>query len=153
MATATVQVLNVGTVQLRPRESEERLRDEVEGSVLPAATPVIQPSGREVPVVFVTGHGQPRPMPKDVKFGGLHDPLLRLLKPIQLSVSTEERYVVVNWPDVDEFGSGDTLTAALDDFSVSLGQLYHHLHAKREYGPDLLRVRQVLDEYIAQRPR
>jgi hypothetical protein len=66
----------------------------------------------------------------------------------------EESAVVVSWAEIDEFGTGETLSAALDDFAHTLRELYHHLSADDvKPGADLLRVRDVMAEYVEPRQR
>lgn len=94
----------------------------------------------------------PNPRPAKVLFGGLQDPDLRVIRPIPLDVCVEESTVVVSWAEADEFGTGENLSCALDDFSHALRELYRHLHASDTTpGADLLRVKQTLGEYIAPR--
>jgi hypothetical protein len=87
-----------------------------------------------------------------VLFGALSDPQLYLLEPIPLTVTNEGSDVVLTWDEIDEFGCGDKTTTAIDDFAQSLRELYHHLHSKEvQLGSDLLRVKGILDQYIARR--
>jgi len=153
LPTANFEVMGVGTETLRSRKDEEQVKYEVK--LLPnQASPALPDSGQAVAgFMFISGDGLPQPLPKQINFGALKDPLLRVLKPIQLSVSSEEDHIVLHWPEVEEFGTGQTLSSALDDFSASLRQLYHHLHGDAKLGVDLLNVRRILDEYVAQRPR
>ena len=73
---------------------------------------------------------------------------------IPLEVSLDESSVVVRWAEIEEFGTGDTLSDALDDFAHAVRELYHHLYADNvEPGTDLLRVKQVLGEYVEPRPK
>jgi hypothetical protein len=96
----------------------------------------------------------PNPRPSKLLFGGLQDPDLQVLRAIPLEVGVEESAVVVSWPEIDEFGSGETLSCALDDFSHTVRELYHHLYADDvRPGADLLRVRKVLGEYIEPRTK
>jgi hypothetical protein len=77
-----------------------------------------------------------------------------LRKAIPLDASVEESEVVLTWPEVDEFGHGETTSAALDDFGEALRELYAKLHAPEvQLGADLRRVKQVLDDYIEPRTK
>ena len=71
----------------------------------------------------------PNPRPSKVLFGGLQDPDLQVQRAIPLEVSVDESSVVVRWAEIEEFGTGDTLSDALDDFAHAVRELYHHLHA------------------------
>jgi len=96
----------------------------------------------------------PNPRPAKVLFGGLQDPDVQVVRPIPVDVCVEESTVVVSWAEIDEFGTGETLSCALDDFSHTVRELYHHLHAGDiTPGADLLRVKQVLGEYIEPRTK
>jgi hypothetical protein len=89
--------------------------------------------------------------PDHLLLGTVGDDRLRVLKPIPLDVSVEDVHVVVSWTEVDEFGSGDTLSQAIDDFSASLLQLRDHLLQAVSLGPDLQRVQSIVNEYVGPR--
>lgn len=154
LPTATFDVLDIGTANVRPEADENVVKNIVEGFALPLQAAVADlPSGQELNFMFITGSGLPQDLPRTVNFGSLKDPRLQVLKPIPLAVSVEEGHVVVTWDAADEFGTGETLTGAVEDFAASLRQLYHHLHNDPNLGPDLTCVRRSLEEYIAPRQR
>ncbi len=95
----------------------------------------------------------PSARPSELKFGALNDPEYQLRQPIPLAVTTEGSNVVVCWAEADEFGVGDTLGAALDDFGASVRELYRSLHESKQLGPDLENIKRILGEYIALRSR
>jgi hypothetical protein len=96
----------------------------------------------------------PNPRPSKVLFGGLQDPGVQVIRPIPVDVSVEESTVVVHWAEIDEFGTGENLSCALDDFSHTVRELYHHLNSgETKPGADLLRVKQVLGDYIEPRTK
>jgi hypothetical protein len=101
-------------------------------------------------VVFLSGALNPQ---LDViKFAAIRDPRLRMVKAIPLNVSREESHFIVDWPETHEFGTGDTLSGALDDFAGSLRELYDELFSPNaNLGPDLEKVKQTLVEYIQPR--
>lgn len=105
-----------------------------------------------LPLAFQVMTEQP-PQPTQIKFGAVIDPLLRLVKPIKLDVSSgEEAEVVVSWAEINEYGCGPTTGDALVDFGQSLRALYHELHAPDiQLGPDLVKVKATLDEFIVRR--
>lgn len=86
-----------------------------------------------------------------VMFGALTHPNLRLRKPIPLEVSTEDSAVVLTWTEIDEFGCGHSLGAAMDNFGAAVLELYHRLHEPVQLGPDLENVKHILDSYIESR--
>jgi hypothetical protein len=90
-------------------------------------------------------------LPQSVRFGALANPRLRLRKAIPLAVSTEGSATVLTWEEIDEFGCGESLGAALDNFGGALLELYHRLHEPVQLGPDLEKVKQILDKYIEAR--
>jgi hypothetical protein len=119
---------------------------------------VLLPQGEEqfqaplLPTRVLPPNELPNPRPARVLFAGLRDPRLRMVKAVPLDVTVEESNVVVCWPDIDEFGTGDTLSLALDDFANGVRELYHRLIAPEvSLGPDLQRVRGVLEQYIQPR--
>jgi hypothetical protein len=107
----------------------------------------------ETPVQFVISELPPNARPARLLFGAVKQPTWRLRKPIPLDVSTEDTHVVVTWADIDEFGYGSTMGAAADDFGRALGELYERLQESEQLGPDLLRVKQILSQYIEIRSR
>jgi hypothetical protein len=118
--------------------------------VLPSEQLKQGPAHGSLSVVFLSGALNPRP--DVVKFAAVRDPRLRVVKAIPLDVSVEESHFVVSWPETNEFGTGDTLSGALDDFAASVRELYHELFSPNaNLGPDLERVRQTLAEYIQPR--
>jgi hypothetical protein len=108
------------------------------------------PAPKGLTVTFLSG--SLKPSSDVVQFAVVRDPRLRVVKAIPLNVSRDESHFVVNWPETHEFGTGDTLSGALDDFAGSLRELYHELFsADVQLGPDLEKVKQTLAEYIQPR--
>ncbi len=100
-------------------------------------------------VELVPPNELPNPRPERVLFGALKDPRLQVIKAVPLDVTLEESNVVVNWADVNEFGTGETLSAAIDDFGAALGELYHQLMAPEvKLGEGLQRIKGVLQQFI-----
>ena len=94
----------------------------------------------------------PNPKPPRVLFAGLRDPRLRMVRAIPLEVTREESTVVVCWSEINEFGTGETLSSALDDFASGLSELYQRLFAPDvNLGPDLRKVRETVEQYIQPR--
>ena len=92
---------------------------------------------------------RPTGRPSRISFAGLRDPRLRMVRAIPLDVTVEESTVVVSWAEIDEFGTGETLSAALDDFADSLRELHHQLFAVSvALGPDLQKVKATIENYI-----
>jgi hypothetical protein len=121
------------------------------GEVLPRQEQTPEPVVLSAPFSYpgIPASGRP----SQVLFGALNDFQYRLRRPIQLDVTTEEGHVVVNWAEIEEFGTGDSLGAAIDDFSQALRSLHRYLLRTQELGPDLAHIKQVLGDYIESRPR
>ena len=124
------------------------------GSGVPVPADILLPAPTTEPLFhLITSIGTESARPeREILFGALRDPKLRLLKPIPLEVSVEGTDVILTWAEVDEFGCGDTTSAAVDDFGQSIRELYCHLHSQDVHlGSDLLRVSGILDRYIERR--
>ena len=120
--------------QLTPRESDEH-----------------EPTGRLLISQLATDQ-QPNSRPDVIKFAAIRDPKLRVVQAIPLRVSVEDEHVIVCWSDTDEFGTGDTLSEALDDFANGLRDLYHQLFAPGiSLGVDLQKVKTVIEKHIQPR--
>ena len=105
-----------------------------------------------VQVWFVPADKAPNPRPTCVQFAALRDPVLRMVRAIPLDVSVEESTVVVCWSEINEFGTGDTLGSAMDDFGNAVRELCHRLFAPDvNLGADLQRVRETLKLHIQPR--
>jgi hypothetical protein len=114
--------------------------------------PLPLPSNVYLPAEVQALESMPNPCPPQVLFAGLRDPRLRMLQAIPLDVTKEESHVVVSWSAVEEFGAGESLGAALDDFGASIRELYFQLQARHgSLGPDLAKVKAHLGQYIAKR--
>jgi hypothetical protein len=150
MATAEVAPIINSAQQLEPGIAEAKLE---RNPVLPGPPTDIWPFPlSNVIAEFIPADQLPTACPSRVQFAALRDPILQMVRAIPLQVSKEESNVVVSWPEVDEFGTGETLGVALDDFANGLRELYCRLFAPDvNLGPDLQRVKQVLDQYIQRR--
>lgn len=118
----------------------------------------VAPPGRKVaelrPAAFaVRKRGKQLYAPDQVRFGGCLDHRLRFVRSIRVDVSRKAGTVVAHWSDIDEFGYGDTLGDALNDLGKTLSELYFGLtRTGAELGPEMMRVRARLSEFIEQRP-
>ena len=94
----------------------------------------------------------PSGRPTTILFGALCDPRFRIKRAIALEISSEGGAVIAHSPDVDEFGYGPSLSAALDDFGRTLLELYVSLEENQSrLADDLVRIRTKLDEYLERR--
>lgn len=93
-------------------------------------------------------------IPQTFLFGGMHDDLLQLRRPIPLRSERNVQGISVVWEEVSEFGHGDTFSEAVEDFGRTIFELYRTLlRDEAPLGEDLLGVRHKLEEYISVRPR
>ena len=149
-AEATFELLIPGTAEI-PLMGEGPVSLSVE---LPRQVASERPTLEPVSGFMLQVGTLPIARPEEVLLGTLKDPQYRLRKPIPLGVYLQESVVVVTWPEIDEFGHGETTGAALDDFGQTLRELHHQLYAPGvQLGADLQRVKQVLGEYIEQREK
>lgn len=92
-------------------------------------------------------------VPRQILFGALQSPTLRLTKPIPLKTEKTKDTVSVVWEKISEFGYGATLSEAVFDFAATITELFVTLSEKESLSDDLLGVRKKLLEYIEPRTR
>lgn len=152
MATAEVPLPIVNSAQQSEPGTEKAIAEQRE--VTKKAELLSPQYGAQYPpsnvfAEFLRPDQLPNPRPSRVLFAALRDPRLRMVCAIPLNVTVEESTVVVCWSEINEFGTGETLSVALDDFAGGLRELYHRLFTPAvTLGPDLLRVKQTLGRYI-----
>jgi hypothetical protein len=147
MATPEVAPVINSAQQLEPGIAEAKLeRNPVLPSQQAGALP-FPPSN--VFAEFIHADEAPNPFPPRVQFAALRDPVLRMVRAIPLDVSKEGSNVVVCWQETNEFGTGETLSLAIDDFASCVSDLYHRLFSPDvKLGEDLQKVRATLTQYI-----
>lgn len=165
MATAEIAPVVLSASQTSPGVGTA-FTTEPQGQKYPMQGFVTPLAGAEVPAaieIAIEVHGEkytvtplgeiPSARPTNsVLFAGSLGPKLRLKTAIPLEVAVEEEHVVLTWAETSDFASGKSTGEALDNFGQSIRELYVHLHSSEvALGSDLLRVRDVLDRYIAQR--
>ena len=80
-------------------------------------------------------------MPVEFKLGRLRDGRLRVVEPIAVRRMTEADQFVLEAPEINEFGYGDTHSEALADLQAAIAELYFTLDADKErLGTDLQAV-------------
>lgn len=90
--------------------------------------------------------------PEQMVIGNLNHPRLRLRHPIAVMITREESLVIANLPEIEEFGYGPHVTAAVEDLRQTLIELYQTL--KTEYarlGPDMVQLWNELQTLIEER--
>ncbi len=143
MATALIQYFpsgaNSADQALQPKET-----------VLPRQFQLLVP----MPVEIELDSAPYSALPDKVLFGALRHPALKLRKPIPLQTERSEYGINVFWEEAQEFGSGETFSAAIEDFGLTLAELYFHLEDSDSPLSDyLLGVRNKLADYIEVRPQ
>lgn len=136
-----VRILPTGERQM-PDPQDNRLLFS-EGTIAP---PVVTAIHQEGPQTTRSA------TPATLLLGTLSHPRLRLLRPLRMSISREEAFVVVSVPELEEFGYGPHLTAAIDDLRHSLVELYLRLEEDQpRLGPDLVQLWKQLHQLIQPR--
>jgi len=148
----------MATAEVAPQQPMFASAQQLETGIYSRPDSMVLPPQQPTPIQFALLpthvellNNMPDARPSRLQFAGLRDPRLRMKQAIPLDVTVEEGHVVVNWAAIDEFGSGDTLSAAIDDFAYALRALYRYLNGVEELGPDLANAKRVLAEYIEKR--
>ena len=138
---------------LSPGFSEEKAESRaLPKQEVPASQQHFLPAQLVLAVRTEAWQSAPTARPQNLLFGALKDPDVRLRKPIPLELSTEDEGVVLTWAEVEEFGYGVTMGAALDDFGHTLRELYRRLHEPEiKLSSDLEKVKETLASYIEPR--
>lgn len=95
---------------------------------------------------------RPAPLPDHMFLGALRHPGLRLKTPLRITFSTENEYVIVECPELNEFGYGAHLTAAIVDLQNTIAELYFTLKEEQaRLGSDLSTLWATLQAKIEER--
>jgi len=119
---------------------------------------VVDPPQTPAPVLTAGGvpqapGGPPAGLPSEFVVGTLRHPVLRLRRPVRLAVAQDEEFVTVVLDEVDEFGYGPHLTAAIEDWQQTIAELYLTLQAERErLGPAMADLWERLQTVVEARP-
>lgn len=90
--------------------------------------------------------------PAQVLLGTLNDYGFRVTQAIPVNLETREDSIVASWLEIEEFGTGSSMSSAFLDLGHTLAELYRSLEADQaKLGPDLSRVWNVLKEYLVRR--
>ena len=83
--------------------------------------------------------------PAEFKLGRLRDGRLRVVEPIVVQRTIEAGQVVLEAPEINEFGYGDTFSEALADLQAAIAELYFTIDADKDrLGVDLQAVHATL---------
>lgn len=100
---------------------------------LPLLVPGIDDS---VPQIVIetrsTDEGSLTFAPETVEIGSVFDPRLRLRRAISLSIAEENGHAIVHSEELDEFGYGSDVLGAVDDFRLTIAELYSYLNENRD---------------------
>ena len=92
-------------------------------------------------------------LPEEFLLGRLLDARLRVAQPLAVKVTRENRHVIVEATEINEFGFGANLSEALSDLQATVGELYFALERDADrLGPYLERVWLTLRDKITRRP-
>lgn len=145
MGTALVTLVEAGTTLVKPESEQDSLMS------VPVILPQQQQNLPGIPMLF--GGGPYSALPDHVLFGALRHPALKLREPIPLRSERSDRGISVIWDEGQEFGFGDTFTAAVADFAETVAELYLQLCEREALSEDLIAVRDRLSHYIDVRPQ
>ena len=86
---------------------------------------------------------------ESVNLGTLFDGRFRVLKAIPVVIETHPDSVAAVWREIDEFGLGNSASAACVELGKSIAELYATLkREERNLGPDLERVWSILKQHV-----
>lgn len=84
-------------------------------------------------------------MPTNLALERLDDDRLRLVESITVTRTVEAGQIVLEAPEINEFGYGDTHSEALADLQAAIAELYFTLDADKDrLGSDLQAVYETL---------
>lgn len=91
-------------------------------------------------------------VPREVLLGSLRDGRLRVNSPIKIKLMKEDKHIIAEAVDINEFGFGENPSEALADLQHAIAELYFTLEKEQErLGADLQRIWKVLQEKILKR--
>jgi len=87
-----------------------------------------------------------------LRLGSLGPTRLQLRRPLPVRLEREKEYIVAYCDELEEYGFGPHLTAALEDLKLTIVELYFTLKAERHrLGPALQPIWAKLQEVIIER--
>ena len=91
-------------------------------------------------------------VPQQILLGSLRDGRLRVISPIQVKFTYENKHTIAEAIELNEFGFGDNVSEAIADLQRTIAELYFTLEKEQErLGVDLKRIWNVLQEKILKR--
>ena len=111
--------------------------------------------GTDQPPIVVELHSDTilaRATPEQLLVGNLNHPHLRLRKPINVIITEDDSLLIANIPEIEEFGYGSHLTAAVEDLRQTLIELFQTLKTEQmRLGPDMVQLWAKLQTLIEER--
>ncbi len=102
--------------------------------------------------IKLIGPTQEQPRPTSVLVGSLNDRSFRVAKAIPVNIEDSSGAVIASWSEIDEFGTGASMTSAIADLGRTVAELYRSLDDDKDrLGPDLERVWHLLQQYLVPR--
>lgn len=91
---------------------------------------------------------------KHLLFGAILHPQIRVVKPLPVDIVSQKDGFVARFKTADEFGTGATVSLALEDLAKTVAELYIQLNEQSEkLGPDLKDLQNKLGRYLALRQK
>jgi hypothetical protein len=91
-------------------------------------------------------------MPEQILLGYLRDGRFRVVSPLQVKLTYEDKHTIAEAVELDEFGFGENISEALADLQRAIAELYFTLEKEQSrLGTDLQRIWVVLQEKILKR--
>jgi hypothetical protein len=107
--------------------------------------------GAVVPIEYVGENLVPE-VPNEVLLGSLRDGRLHVHSPIKIIFTKEDKHIITEAVELNEFGFGENPSEALADLQCAIAELYLTLDKEQErLGMDLQSVWGILQEKIRKR--
>jgi len=105
----------------------------------------------EIPIEYVDADLAPA-IPSEALLGSLRDGRLRVHSPIKIKFTKEDKHIIAEAVELNEFGFGENTSEALIDLQRTIAELYLTLEKEQgRLGRDLQNVWAILQEKIYKR--
>lgn len=90
--------------------------------------------------------------PEEILLGSLRDGRLRVISPLQVKFTCEDKHTIAEAIELDEFGFGENVSEAIADLQRTVAELYFTLEKEQgRLGVDLQRIWNILQKKILKR--
>jgi len=90
--------------------------------------------------------------PEHLLLGNLNHPRLRLRQPVHVILTRDDSLLIASIPEIEEFGYGPHVTAAIEDLRRTLVELFQTLKSEQSrLGPAMVRLWSQLQVLIDER--